>query len=141
MDRQNSRTIPSQKRDSGSNGHGAKGRKKRRSYSSVVQAWFETLSDAIQDGITNNSNSTTVSTSTSNPSSPLRKKQPRRNAFVLHMMDPEPVEFLEIGADNDDLDEAASRHQNLLSPLLLTQDMINVAIDSDIENADPDASR
>mmetsp|Transcript_17901 Transcript_17901/g.44240 ORF Transcript_17901/g.44240 Transcript_17901/m.44240 type:complete len:110 (+) Transcript_17901:354-683(+) len=81
----------SQKRNSGTDD--ASRRKKRRNYSSVAEAWFETLSEAIQDG-TSNSDSTTIES----PQTPQRKQRPRRHAFVIHM-DAEPA-FLE-GDDHD----------------------------------------
>ena len=83
---ENSMTVQNHKRDSQSdNGGGGGVKKKRRSYSSVAQAWLETLSEAIQDSIINEDDSATISSPT--PSTTQRKKRPRRNAFVLHIVD------------------------------------------------------
>ena len=57
-------------------------RKESKSYSEVVQAWFETLSAAIGDGMNNNGYD-----STTEGASPQRTRTSRRNAFILHMTD------------------------------------------------------
>ncbi|CAJ1939097.1 unnamed protein product [Cylindrotheca closterium] len=85
-------TQQNQKRDS-QGGDG--GRKKRKSYSLVAQAWLETLSEAIEDVVVNNDDFSTISTSSS---SPQRRTRPRRNAFVLHITD--DGLFLEDEADD-----------------------------------------
>lgn len=50
-------------------------KEKRKSSSSVAQAWFETLSEAIQDDDVPLPHLTT------------RRRMPRRNAFALHVVD------------------------------------------------------
>eukprot|EP00526_Cylindrotheca_closterium_P020228 CAMPEP_0113616848 /NCGR_PEP_ID=MMETSP0017_2-20120614/8458_1 /TAXON_ID=2856 /ORGANISM="Cylindrotheca closterium" /LENGTH=127 /DNA_ID=CAMNT_0000526189 /DNA_START=304 /DNA_END=687 /DNA_ORIENTATION=- /assembly_acc=CAM_ASM_000147 len=112
----------SQKRNSGTDD--ASRRKKRRSYSSVAEAWFETLSEAIQDG-TNNSDSTTIES----PQTPQRKQRPRRNAFVIHM-DAEPA-FLE-GDDHDS--PLRHPHPPESPPPLVPEIVLDVSIASEIEN-------
>ena len=74
----------SQKRMSGSD-RGGLTRKKRKSYSAVVEAWLETLSEAIEDDMHK-----IEQDSTSAFASPQRRTTQRRNAFVLHMTEDSP---------------------------------------------------
>lgn len=101
---------PRNKRDSPSVGGE---RKKRKSYSSVAQAWLETLSEAIQDDFP------------SPPTSPKRRLRPRRNAFVLHMDEDEPE-----GLEQDD---SSPRHLYPESSPPWMPDIEDVAHSSEIE--------
>mmetsp|Transcript_17900 Transcript_17900/g.44237 ORF Transcript_17900/g.44237 Transcript_17900/m.44237 type:complete len:128 (+) Transcript_17900:328-711(+) len=106
-----------QKRNSGSDGDCSR-RKKRRSYSSVAQAWFETLSDAIRDGTSNNDSAI------KSPQTPQQRKQrPRRNAFVLHM-----------DAEWAFSEEESRGRLHPESPPPLVQEIVDLSLASEIEN-------